>query len=357
MMNRRFQIARSGADLVFHVWSLRRRVTGLEEERYLVEDKEREDKERMEGMRKSAIGTSESMDAISMDVDVAQDSFLVDDSLANIGTGFSGVAAYEGRVSPQFQALGKAIAKFGRLKTVAKQAEQLNRGELYKLLQEITDQAVVIREQAGVALRELEEFQIAASESDQIEWTRLFTKECAALGRTVEGEYPQFRVFPVDLKVDLAAETAQMGRSTVRAMHPKALAALVDNAVQRLERERFNGTQFLRAMMRAYEVLSDASPHGASRVDKNRTTAIPLRQIHALLALRVGTTANGYPLSQFAFDIYRLRRDVDLTIDGKQLVFLETRKPSLAIVLPLPGGQKQILGSVEVVPQGDERDE
>ncbi|RIV22918.1 hypothetical protein D2Q93_08820 [Alicyclobacillaceae bacterium I2511] len=319
-----------------------------------------EDGERMEGVRESVIGIEAKpgdtpIDANGVQGNSLQD-VLQDESLVDSGVHFSGVAAYEERVSPKLQALGKAIARFGRLKVVAKQAEQLNRGELSKLLQEISLGTDALREQAGSALGELEVFQIAESEADQVEWTRRFIKECAALGRTVEGEYPQFRIFPVDIKVDLTAETAQMGRSTVRAMHPKALASLVDSAVQKLERERFNGPQFLRAMMRAYEVLrAEMSTQEAVNANRNRPTDVPLRQIHALLALRVGTTANGYPLSQFAFDIYRLRRDMDLVIEGNRVVFLETRKPSLAIILPLPGGQKQILGSVDVVPLGDER--
>jgi hypothetical protein len=260
----------------------------------------------------------------------------------------SGITAFEENIVPKLLALSKTLARVGRLKSVEKQVSQLNLFELQKILADITQ----LSETAGIQTKELqalfEEFQVVAREVDEVEWTRIFTKEIQNFGHVVDGEYPAFRVFPVELKVDFAHNLVQINNRTVRVLHPGAVAGLVNQEVTRLNKERFNINLFMRAMVRAYDVLlAERQLIGLEKGNKNVAKSVPLRQIHSILSVRSG--AAGYSQSQFAFDIYRLRTDSNLVFEGRRLVFESTRNASGSVVIPLPGGQKENIGSLEIV--------
>ena len=259
-----------------------------------------------------------------------------------------GVSAFDGIIAPKLQVLSKTIAKLGKLKSVEKQAGQLNLMELQKTLQDIAQLSHDSRMQAAALQTMLGQFQIAGREDDEAEWNRIFVTECQNLGYQVDGEYPIFRVFPVDVKVDFAHDLVQINNRTVRVLHPKAVAALVNKEVVKLYKERFNINLFMRALVRTYDaLLAERQMSGIDKGNKNVARSVALRQIHSLMSVRTGIT--GYSLSQFAFDIYRLRTESNLVFDGRRLVFESTRNAGGAIVIPLPGGQKENIGSLEIV--------
>jgi len=260
----------------------------------------------------------------------------------------SGISAFETHIAPKLLALSKTLVRLGRLKSVEQQTGQLNLLELLKALQDITQLSEDAGTQAATLQAMLNQFQVGAREVDQVEWTRIFTMECQNLGHLVDGEYPVFRVFPVDVKVDFAHDLVQINNRTVRVLHPKAVAGLVNKEVTKLYKERFNINLFMRALVRTYDALiAERQVSGMDKGNKKVARTVPLRQIHSLLSVRTGTA--GYSLSQFAFDIYRLRTESNLVLDGRRLVFESTRNAGGAIVIPLPGGQKENIGSLEIV--------
>lgn len=261
---------------------------------------------------------------------------------------YAGLTAFEEQIVPKLQALAKTLTRLGRLKSIEQQADKLNLMEIPKLLLDVTQLSADAGTQALGLQEILGQFQIAPREVDQMEWTRAFMAECANLGNTVDGEYPQFRVFPVDVKVDFAHHQVQMNNRTVRVLHPKAVAALVNNEVAKLYKERFNPILFMRAVIRVYEVLlAERQVEGLQKGNRNVARSVSLRQIHNLLSVRTGTS--GYTAGQFAFDIYRLRTESDLVCDGRRLMFESTRNATGAVVIPLPGGQKENIGSLEIL--------
>jgi len=268
----------------------------------------------------------------------------------------SGLADFETTMAPKLQTLAKTLARLGRLKVLEQQASQLNLVDMRKLLQDVRQSSQDSGNQATELEELLRDYQLVAQETDQEEWMRVFVAECHALGHAVDGEYPTLRVFPVEVKVDVTHDLVQVNNRIVRVLHPKAVAALVSKEVAKRYKERFNVNQFLRALVRIYDVLmAERISTTLEQGQKNIARSVPLKQIYSLLSVRTGAT--GYSQNQFAFDLYRVRTESDLMFEGRRLVFESTRNASGAIVIPLPGGQKENIGSLEVVGVQDERDE
>jgi len=267
----------------------------------------------------------------------------------------SGVDAFEQEIVPELAELVKSVERVGRAKAVAKQAEKLNRVELQKQLEDVVRASTEAGEKARSLLSMITPYKVVATAPDQERWTRVFVEACHGMGRQVEGQFPTFRVFPVEIKADLANDAVYLNNRMTRSLHPKAVASLVDIEITRLSKERFNAVQFARALVRASEVL--LAERRVQAKSDNASSAVLLKQVHALLAVRTGSSAGGYSLNQFAFDLYRVRTQSGLVVDGNRLVFHTTRLGKDAIVIPLPGGQKEILGSLEVVAQGSDSDD
>lgn len=265
----------------------------------------------------------------------------------------SGVSAFEEKIAPEIADVVKSIERVSRAKALAGQLDKLNRVEMQKQLDDAIRFMEEASQKARALLQTVAQYSVITTETDRDEWTRLFVESCHGLGRSVEGQFPTFRVFPIEVKAELANDSVTINNRLVRSLHPKAIAKLVDKEITRLHRERFNTTQFARALVRATEVL--LAQRRWEEKDQKGSSSVLLKEIHALLAVRTGAGVSGYSLNQFIFDLYRLRTQTDLTIDGKRLVFQQTRLAKDMLVIPLPGGQKEILGALEVVPlDGDD---
>ena len=258
-----------------------------------------------------------------------------------------GLSYFEQHLAPGLAGLAKLAERVGRGKAIGKQADLLNRMDTLRQLDDLSRYAADLSAQAAALKAELERFAVAVSEEDRDEWTRIFIESCRSFNRLVDGEYPLFRIFPIEVKADLANDGVYINNKLVRALHPRAVAGLVNGEIERLHKERFHLNQFVRALVRAYDALM--AERRLAEGGKLVAAAVSLKQIHNLLAIRTGTAASGYPLAQFAFDIFRLRAQGGLEHDGRRLVFASTRNAREAVVIALPGGQKELLGSLELV--------
>ena len=264
-----------------------------------------------------------------------------------------GLSRFEGEVAPRLKDLAKLLERLGRLKAVGRQAELLHAGDIDKQLQDALSLCEQAREQA-LATRELFGlFRLAPDEAGQVEWEQVFLKECRELKLAVEGEFPAYRVFPIEIKVALGQGLVMVNKRTVRTLHPKAVALRTAREIERLNRERFNPSQFMFALVRAYDLLAAEMVAKGSRKEAAKQQS--LRRIYEVLAARTG--AAGYSTSQFAFDIFRLRKGSDLVYGQRKLVFGPTRRPGeKGIEIPLPGGMRDTLASLEIAPVGSDYD-
>lgn len=142
--------------------------------------------------------------------------------------------------------------------------------------------------------------------------------------------------------IDLADKSAQVNGRTTRVMRPAALAKLVREERDRLFSASFKAPQFMKALAAVYQLKAGTGNWG---------TPVLLRDAYDILSLRTG--AGGYSLRQFAFDLYRLRYQSEMTDRGLRFrvnAFRNTAK-SASIPVPRPTGGVDNLGSYEITPE------
>ena len=257
----------------------------------------------------------------------------------------SGVEGFAQSVGPDLQALSKSVARLARYKTIDRQIITMNLVDLSKQLEDLARTGLEISMVADQGQNHLKGFAMVQSSLDQEKWALTFSSALEKAGWVVEGEFPSFRIFPIEIKVDFANDLVVVNKRTVRKLHPVAVAAEVEKELNRLYRERFNPNQFMKALLRAYQVLIAESMIKAGPQRKSGST-VPLIQVFELLSLR-----SGYSLKQFAFDIYRLRSQPDRSYGDYQFIFGSGRDRG-SVVITLPGGQNEVLGSLEVIKGG-----
>lgn len=145
-------------------------------------------------------------------------------------------------------------------------------------------------------------------------------------GLEFEGAFPEYEIFPVAVRVGLEAEVVRIGRKAVQTLDPRAVAKAVQAEHRRLHRSSFNAERFLRALTLCYDALSGGEA-GA---------AVLLLDVYKLLSARTGSA--GYTRQEFAFDIYRLRRQSDMVVDGKRVEFVHGKKGGARIAVPRAQG-------------------
>ncbi|MDP2858114.1 MAG: hypothetical protein Q8P50_09080, partial [Bacillota bacterium] len=169
----------------------------------------------------------------------------------------------------------------------------------------------------------------------------------ARAGILLEGRFPQYVAFPIDISIDLGRELARVNNRQVNVLDPKALSDIIISEYRKTHAAAFNGQRFMRALSTAYDLMSNMRKGSVTAAGQK-----PLKKIHELLTMRTGPSA--YSLRQFAFDIYRLRSTTDLTYGGRRLSFVNTRRASDVVAVPTSPGHYENLGYLEMVPvEGD----
>lgn len=133
--------------------------------------------------------------------------------------------------------------------------------------------------------------------------------EFRRLGLAFEGEFPDYEIFPLTVRVNPAAETVRIGRRTLQALDARAVARAVQREHRRLYTSSFNVGRFFDALSLCYDALSGG--------DLGAT--VPLLDVYRLLSARTGSA--GYTRQEFGFDIYRLRRQADQLAKPRQIEF------------------------------------
>ncbi len=144
-----------------------------------------------------------------------------------------------------------------------------------------------------------------------------------------EGAFPEYEVFPLTVRVNPDAETVRIGRKVVAMLAPRALARAVQAELRRLQRSSFQAERFLKALALCYDALSGGES-GAT---------VPLVNVYRLLSARTG--AAGYTRQEFAFDIYRLRRQSELVVDERTVEFVHGKKGPKIVVPRAQGGAEE----------------
>jgi hypothetical protein len=246
-------------------------------------------------------------------------------------------------------------------------AKQLRKGvdlaDVHLLRQKVVDAAARASE-AAAALEELraavEGFavaaatEVAATTSPDGEgaaaYGRDFERACADVGVPLEGAYPDYRVFPFDVRLRLAEERAIIGRKSWWALRPDAVAAACRRERDRLMGGAFAADKFGQALARAYDVLilevRARSGAGAQQV--------PLRDVLELLQLPTFGRAS-YTKDEFAFDLYRYRQ-TGMQVGTRRVIFGDLRNAGAGCEVPNGRGGRDRLTGLQVTPAEDAGD-
>gem|GEM_PF-1802844 len=216
-----------------------------------------------------------------------------------------------------WKTLATVMARFRRLSQQAEKATQ--RWDLRLLRQrvpEVAQAASEVEAAARAAEAALAGFSAADSTPAAAQYAEEIARAASQLRLPLQGAFPEYEAFPLKVTVDLVGEQATIGRRRTTTLEPLALMREVQARHQALHRSNFNAKRFMRALVEAYDLLK--------RAGKAKGMDVPLLAIYEMLTLRGG--AGEYTRAEFAFDIYRLRRESDMMYDGRRrLSFLNGR--------------------------------
>ena len=247
-----------------------------------------------------------------------------------------GADAFDDAAKPlaaSIAALTKRVGRLGRMPRLVEELDLFSARKLTDDMVDVLDQLSEAVDRFGDAVRQT---RLAGADGDEARWAQQFEQALLAADVPCSGRYPQYDVFPFYVKVDLAAGTTSINNRTGHVMRPTALAKRVRAEWEKVHKSAFNNQQFLKALFQLYDLLP-----------KDLTRRVPLRRAHEIMTVRTGAAA--YPLRQFAFDLYRVRR-TDMTADGRRLVLNPSHARAGAVAVPDGQGGIDSLGTFEVVP-------
>lgn len=247
-----------------------------------------------------------------------------------------GMDAFDRESGSTVAQASRLLKRIDRLKRIPRLTEELN----------LFDAARVIKdgrqawEELGSVLQRLEDTvertQLASDNADEVAWAQAFEAALRERGVPFQAEFPLYRVFPFEVRVDLADQSAWVKNRLTHVVRPALLARLVERERAKLYAERFNHRQFMKALATVYPLLQGSGGFG-----------VALKDAYKLLSARTGPS--GYTVEQFAFDLYRLRYQSDMVYEGKRFVFNPSRSARGAIPVPHPNGGVENLGSFEIM--------
>ncbi len=268
--------------------------------------------------------------------------------------------AFDTEVGARAKRAASASASAARLgKQLQKAAESV---DIHLLRQKVEDAAGKAGEAAALlaelraavtafTLAEAAAAEVAASAASDLgpdAYARAFERACAAESIPLEGTYPDYRVFPLDIRIRLHEERIVIGKKSWWALRPVALAQAVKRQRDRLMGGAFAADKFGQALVRAYDVLlPEVQAHSGAAARQ-----VALREVLALLQL--GTFGrNNYTKDEFAFDLYRYRQ-TSMTTGGRRVVLGDMRGLGAGFEVPNARGGRDRLTGLQVLPaEGD----
>ncbi len=234
-------------------------------------------------------------------------------------------------------------AKLQRLsRQIAKAAERWDLRFLRQRLPEAAQLAGTVAAAADRADARLRDWRAADSAAGVQAYAEAIEQAAQQMRLPLQGSFPDYEVFPLKLSLDLSAEQATVSRRRTSTLEPRALMAEVQARHQALHRSSFNQERFMKALTSAHALLREAG--------RAKNMDVPLLGIYGVLTMRSGTA--DYTKSEFAFDIYRLRRESNMVYDHHQLSFLNARSGNLPV--PNAKGGTDALGLLRLVKVEDD---
>ena len=247
---------------------------------------------------------------------------------------------YEGMqpVEKQMKDCAGQTAKF--YKNLLKDVEN---GDLKDLTRALAVYKDVIENQRAVAGRVeelLNGFDSAAYFSGG-EFAEQLLRECEAMGVDARGTAPVFEMFPFRVRIDMENQDLYLNRKKISCMYPKAFAASVKAAKERLEKENFKAEQFAQELGDAYDLALLKS-------GRREGTDVKLTVLYKLMT-PLSRQRKEYDQQSFAYDIARLyESDLqgEVLKDGRMFQFGPSRENPSAIRILDKEGREQFFTTI-----------
>lgn len=253
----------------------------------------------------------------------------------------------------------RAASLAGQAARLAKQLQKAAESADVHLLRQKAGDAADRAVEADAVLRELREAvmgfsfrdpstatEVAAASEASLDaaYASAFERACAATGVPLEGNYPDYRVFPFDVRVRLREERAVIGKKSWWALRPEVLANAVKAERERLLGGTFAADKFGMALAKAYDLLilraREELGIGAQHV--------ALREV--LVLFQLGTFGrNNYTRDEFAFDLYRFRQ-TPMLVGTRRVSFGDLRDAGAGVLVPNARGSHDKLLGIHVTP-------
>lgn len=144
-----------------------------------------------------------------------------------------------------------------------------------------------------------------------------FVRACAELDLRLKGDYPEYEVFPLKIRVQPERQAVLVQERVCRGVRARAVAGEVQAQLRKLHASAFNPAQFLTGLARAYDLL--AARQAAEKGARAASPDLSLVQVYETLTL-LPQNRRHYSKQLFAFDLHRLLKSGQLTTaDGRRL--------------------------------------
>lgn len=251
----------------------------------------------------------------------------------------NGIEAFDEAATSRIAAIGRLAKRVGRLSRLTGQAKDLNLFDAARLLKDSSQALAELTFEVDALAEVIANTRLAPTAEWEARWNEEFEQALADLNIRPEGRYPSYQIFPFSVHVDLPNDAATVHERLTHVVRPRELAKLVQKERDKLFGARFNERQFMKALATVYDLLQSQE----TRSD----FGVSLKKTYDLLSLRTGSA--GYSLRLFAFDLYRLRYNTDMTYEGRRFVLNPSRSARGSIPVPNPSGVVENLGSFEMV--------
>lgn len=171
-----------------------------------------------------------------------------------------------------------------------------------------------------------------------------FRRACAAANLPVEGQFPQYLIYPVRIQVDGRRMGVLINRRLHRGLRPSRVVEEVSKERSRLLGRSFSARYFLADLASAYDGLIELESA------KNRVTMsgheVGLRDAYQrLVPMRQWRT--DYPETFFAFDLHRLFQSGEVHAPDRRRVHLApARQARLNLTILDGSGRESQLGLI-----------
>ena len=261
--------------------------------------------------------------------------------------------AFDAEVAARAKRAAQLAGQASRLTGQLKRAGEA--GDLHTLRQKVGAAAERSAEASAVAAelaRLCEGFRLVAPQDAEAAagaYAAAFEQAADAGALPLEGAFPDYRVFPFDVRIRLAEERALIGRRSHWAMRPAALVEACKRERARLHGAAFAADRFGAALVRCYDLLmaEDRTADGTARPRE-----VPLQGALTLLQLSNFGRAT-YTRDEFAFDLYRYRQTpmrVASSAGTRAVILDDARHFRGAVEVPNSRGGHDRLGALLVLP-------